>query len=634
MKERTKYPSLLALKEIIEETSFYTGQQFFESLVSNLARILNVHGVWVTEFWPEQNKLNALAFYLDGEKVPEYIYDVADTPCEPVLVSEDLCHIPSRVIDLFPRDPDLKPLGAVSYMGMALRDHDGTVLGHLALLDNEPMPEMPEVFAIFKIFASRAASELRRENAMRKIMEREAQLNRLFNGTSDAIIEIDSDWRICQCNETALTVFDYDKEAMEGLPVAELFDAQSKKAMNDLRRSVGENESPANFEGTTELRCLKRHGETFQVALNWSGYVSDSKWYGLFHLKDISRESADARKIQALSTETALLKEQLGTTHFQFIIGESDCIIACIEKVNQVGPTDANVLIVGETGTGKELFAKAIHDSSDRKGEKMVMLNCAALPSELIESELFGHVKGAYTGADSAREGRFLIADGGTLFLDEIAELPLALQAKLLRVIQEGTFERLGSSETVRVDVRIVAATHQDLSQLVKEGKFREDLFYRLNVFPFRIPPLRERGQDIKLIAEAFFRKFTQQRGLDIHPPSTEDYNNMINYSWPGNVRELQNVIERGIITAQNGHFNLDGSVEPVLERPMSAEGEGILTMNQIEQLEKENIIKALNKTEWRIAGDNGAAKMLGLARTTLTSKINKFGIKRVASAD
>ena len=564
-----------------------------------------------------------------GKQVDEYTYLVTNTPCEPVLESHDICHIPKNVIELYPKDPDLKPLGAVSYMGISLRDTDDSVIGHLALLDNKAMPEIPEVFAIFKIFASRAAAELRREIAQRKITESESKLNRLVNGTSDAILEFNSDFEITQGNASFIKMFGYKKESLK-----EIFSPSSFfKLKSLLPQHTILSDKHGSLQISEPLICINASDESFPTSINLSCYMHEESLYYMLYIRDIKEQVSDKNRIKALNTETIMLKEQVASNQFSYIIGESESIRKCIKLVNQVAPTDANVLIQGETGTGKELFAKAVHDASNRKDSNMVTLNCAALPAELIESELFGHVKGAFTGAFNTREGRFSLADESTIFLDEIAELPLLLQAKLLRVIQEGTFEPLGSSETKKVDVRIIAATHRNLKTLVEEGKFREDLFYRLNVFPILIPPLRERSVDIGLLANAFFEKFSKSRALSVQPFSKTDLIKLQIHSWPGNVRELQNVVERSIITNNNGKPNLDGirfSNAPKKDED-KLEKNTVLTFEEMKNYEKENIIRALNITNWRISGKDGAAELLKIPRTTLTSKINKFKIKRVA---
>ncbi|WP_242132629.1 sigma 54-interacting transcriptional regulator [Aestuariivivens marinum] len=633
MGEKKRVPGLIALKQIIETTSSYTGKDFFKALVKHLAEILDVYGVWVTEFWPKQNKLNALAFYLDGAFVEEYIYEVANTPCEPVLGSEDICHIPKNVIQLYPKDPDLKPLGAVSYMGISLRDNNGSVIGHLALLDNKPMIELPEVFAIFKIFASRAAAELRREKVQKKIIESESKLNRLVNGTSDAIIEFNADFKITQVNEAATNLFTRNTNSFLDKDIKELFSA---KSYSKLKFIIPQHEVLSNKYGALHINepllCINSKTESFPADINLSCYKFNNEMFYVLYIKNIKEQVSDKIKIKALNTETIILREKIKSQQFDYIIGRSDSIKKCLELVSQVGPTGANVLIQGETGTGKELFAKAVHDASERKDKSMITLNCAALPSELIESELFGHVKGAFTGAMSAREGRFSLADQSTLFLDEIGELPLTLQVKLLRVLQEGTFEPVGSSETKSVDVRIIAATHRDLKELVEKGTFREDLYYRLNVFPLQIPPLRERGKDIELLAIAFLDKLTKKSALYLSPLSKSDIKKLYNYHWPGNVRELQNVLERCVITSSDGNLNLNGflPITPIKEKKI-LNASNIFTYKEMEHIERENIVKALNLTNWKISGAGGAAELLKIPRTTLTSKINKFSIKRMA---
>jgi transcriptional regulator with GAF, ATPase, and Fis domain len=319
------------------------------------------------------------------------------------------------------------------------------------------------------------------------------------------------------------------------------------------------------------------------------------------------------------------------------IIGQSAALRQVLRDVEQVAETDATVLVLGETGTGKELIAKALHESSARRDKPLVKLNCTALPASLIESELFGHERGAFTGATRKREGRFAMAHGGTLFLDEIGELPADLQAKLLRVLQEGEFEPVGSSQTRKVDVRIVAATHRDLRAAVQEGRFREDLFYRLNVFPIHLPALRERVEDIPLLVEAFAERFAKRLGRVIAPASPECIRRLQAYRWPGNVRELQNVVERAVIASRTGLLEADRCLpEPVQPASPAAAGETgydapVLTIDQLRQLERDNIVRALGQCGWRISGESGAARLLNMNPSTLTSRIKALEIKRAA---
>jgi formate hydrogenlyase transcriptional activator len=324
---------------------------------------------------------------------------------------------------------------------------------------------------------------------------------------------------------------------------------------------------------------------------------------------------------EILKAENVYLKDQLefnGNKHK--IIGDSESIKYILYKIKQVGPTDASVLIQGETGTGKELVARAIHEESERKNKQFIKVNCASIPENLIESELFGHEKGAFTGAIEKRIGRFELADGGTIFLDEIGELPFNLQSKLLHVLQQGEFDRIGSSRTIKTDVRIIAATNKIVEDEIKKGKFRNDLYYRLNVFPITIAPLRERKQDIPALAEYYTNFYSQKMNKSIKAITKTSLKRLMEYEWPGNIRELENVIERAIITS-NGSTLIIGSL-PKLEI-------GTTEHLTFEENEKTHIIKTLELTKWKINGNSGAAKILKINPQTLRSKMTKLGIKR-----
>ena len=324
---------------------------------------------------------------------------------------------------------------------------------------------------------------------------------------------------------------------------------------------------------------------------------------------------------QRLENENIYLQEEIKllAEHTE-IVGQSSGIKNILAQAEQVAPTDSTVLILGETGTGKELLARAIHKMSTRKDRPMITVNCASLPPTLIESELFGRERGAYTGALTKMIGRFEVADGSTLFLDEIGELPLELQSKLLRVLEEGKFERLGSTKTLQVNVRVIAATNRDIAQDVAEGKFRRDLYYRLNVFPISIPPLRERPEDIPLLVWAFIKEFEKKIGKRIDSIPRKSMEALQQYSWPGNVRELRNVIEHGMIVSTSRTL--------AVRVPQPASSETPDTSN-LESIERKHLLNVLKKTKWRIAGEGGAAEVLGLKRTTLQSLIKRLGIKR-----
>ena len=293
-----------------------------------------------------------------------------------------------------------------------------------------------------------------------------------------------------------------------------------------------------------------------------------------------------------------------------------------LHKISQVAPLDSTVLITGETGTGKELVARAIHGASLRKDRPLIRVNCAALSPTLIESELFGHEKGAFTGAEARKLGRLELANGGTLFLDEIGEFPVDLQSKLLRVLQDGEFERVGGSKTIKVDARIIAATNRDLKQDVDKGRFREDLWYRLNVFPITTPPLRDRRDDIPVLTDHFVRRFARTLGKPITAISPDTLTKLCQYSWPGNIRELANVIERAVINSRGSVLRLSEDFSPEMETITAS-------IKTLEENERDHIIQVLEDLRWRVEGDNGAARVLGINPSTLRTRMGKLGIQR-----
>ena len=325
-----------------------------------------------------------------------------------------------------------------------------------------------------------------------------------------------------------------------------------------------------------------------------------------------------------LTEEKHYLEEEIRVEHgFDDIIGDSRVLKQVLSQVEIVAPTQATVLIQGETGTGKELIARAIHRLSDRQQRTFVKLNCAAIPTGLLESELFGHERGAFTGAIAQKVGRFELAHGGTIFLDEVGEIPLELQSKLLRVLQEQEFERLGSTRTIRVDIRLVAATNRDLAKLVEEGRFRSDLYYRLNVFPLTLPPLRERREDIPMLVRYFAQHYAarMKKPIDSIPAATLEA--LSRYHWPGNIRELENLVERAVILSQGTHLHV-----PLQELKM-VEPERQAASPTLQDAERAQILRVLRETKWTIGGPDGAAARLGLKRTTLTSKLKKLGLSR-----
>jgi PAS domain S-box-containing protein len=357
--------------------------------------------------------------------------------------------------------------------------------------------------------------------------------------------------------------------------------------------------------------------------------------------RDVSQKKSDRKNLllalqeveklkNRLQLENAYLQEQIDSNfNHHHIIGKSAAIQNTLRQIKLVAPTEATVLICGESGTGKELIARAIHDMSERSNRSLIRVNCAAIPDELFESEFFGHTKGAFTGATIDRTGRFELADGGTLFLDEVAEIPLHLQGKLLRVLQEQQFEKVGSSRTCNVNVRIIAATNQDLKKLVAQGRFREDLFFRLNVFPIESVPLRARRDDIPLLTQHFLERASQRAkrsGLKIQLSQME---NLKSYHWPGNIRELENVIERQVILARDGLLRFDdlASASPEPNSPPSINSSAVLTENEVKEIDRRNLLAAMEKCSGKVSGKGGAAELLGIKPTTVASRLKKYSI-------
>ena len=382
--------------------------------------------------------------------------------------------------------------------------------------------------------------------------------------------------------------------------------------------------SGIKIESALELIFTKNRDAFFRInetdlAINLLPYLGLilSNLYAFEEIKTLTK---------ILEQEKNYLLEEINLTHnIQEIIGNSQQINHALNKVKQVAPLDATVLILGETGTGKELIAKAIHNLSNRKENAFITVNCAALPVQLIESELFGHEKGSFTGALEKRIGKFEVANGGTIFLDEIGELPLEIQAKLLRVLQEKEFERLGGKSTIHSDVRIVAATNRDLEKEVEQGKFRSDLFFRLNVFPIVVPPLRERKDDIPLLVKYFIDKYSKKLGKELKSIKKNDLDILMNYSWPGNIRELEHIIERALIVSEGSNLNFD----KLLGGNLRQTEPDFKSFKSLVDNEKEHIINALKIANGKVTGENSAAQLLGINGKTLGSKMRKLNLKR-----
>jgi len=460
-----------------------------------------------------------------------------------------------------------------------------------------------------------------------------SKMSGLIHGAMDAIIMFDSGFKVLLTNPSANKLLENTDVLQRNILF--FFDETSANLIESLVKS--NSETPKSSINNYLPNMVKVIGSNGSETINEgtiSTYGNENETFYTLILRNIEERLIAEDKINLLTTKTKYLEEEIQElTNNYGILAEDKNMRKVIDLMQQVAITDATVLITGETGTGKELVARGIHKASARNDKPLIRINCGAIPANLIESELFGHKKGAFTGATADRKGRFLLADGGTIFLDEIGEMPIELQPKLLRVIQEGEFDPVGSSETINVDVRIIAATHRDLLTHSQEGKFREDLYYRLNVFPIQVPALRDRGNDVVIIAEEMIQQISNKLGKSQTKLSVEDMNLLSTYNWPGNVRELQNLVERAVIVSLNGHINWhaiipsDNSNDQ--QTNLEKSPQSIMTSEQLLKLEKENILRALKQTRWKVSGNQGAAILLQMPPTTLASRIKALGIQR-----
>ncbi len=611
------------LRLIYEGTATATGDEFFVSLVRATAQAMHVRWAFVSEFVGDLLRVRSIAYW-DGDRLGEnFEYDLDGTPCAEVLEGH-LRYYPSGVTSRFPSDKALADMGVESFLATPMATPDGAVLGHLAIFGERPMNYSEQDLQVFRVFGARAAAELARKRSEAEVERSHRRLANILGTAIDAVITIDKSHRILLFNSAAEKVFACSSDWAIGQPFDRFL---SRKFRQIIRRFVDESKSDGKQmwapEGVTALRA---DGEEFPIEVTLSPLdLKDEMLYTLI-LRDITQRQQARDAIARLETENVSLREEYRRSlGFSEMIGDSAPIRAVFEQIRIVAPTETSVLLVGETGTGKELIARALHDHSGRKNKLLVCVNCAALPGELIESELFGHEKGAFTGATSQRKGRFELADGGTLFLDEVGELSLQAQAKLLRVLQEQAFERVGGSRMLQVNVRVIAATNRDLAAMVQAGAFRADLFYRLNVFPIPIPSLRERRADVPLLARHFLAQMGRKLGRsyrDIDPLSLEQ---MLGYSWPGNVRELRNVIERAAILA-------DGPLVRIADMVFSLPPEiAAITPDSgtLNAVQRAHIIEVLDNCNWQIEGRRGAAAALGLKPSTLRYRMQKLGIEK-----
>jgi PAS domain S-box-containing protein len=530
---------------------------------------------------------------------------------------------------------------------MPLVDHVGEIMGHLAVIDDKPMHERPSDLSLLKVFGARVSAELERRNTDRTLRRSEARLRTILRSTHDAIIVVASGGEITLFNPAAEKLFGRTRDAVLGTsldPLLSIPFVQLKKGC--FRHSEAKEGRPASLWAPQGIQARGTDGKSFPVELTVSpsrlsaaGSAEDVPELYTLILREISaRETAD-RELKRLRLTASYLRSEVDQEFdLEGMVTRAPRMQKVIDSIARVAPTDSTELLNGETGVGKELMARAIHRRSKRANRPLIKINCAALPAELIESELFGHEAGAFTGAVGKRIGRFELADRGTLFLDEVGELSAAAQAKLLRALQEREFERVGGNRSIRVDVRVIAATNRDLGAMVANGAFRGDLYYRLNVFPVRIPPLRERREDIPALARHLLARIARELDRSFTDLAPKSLDKLQSYTWPGNVRELQNVLERATILADGPVVAVaDALIEPVpahhsdipTASAQSTDASPASRPRRLDQAERHHIEQALAETGWTIEGPQGAAAILGIAPSTLRSRMKKLGIRR-----
>jgi formate hydrogenlyase transcriptional activator len=678
---------------VMDGTALATGAEFFPALVRNLAGALNVPYAFVAECTDRGNShVRTLAFWNRDRIVDNVEYDLAGTPCEIAVAGRTSLH-PERVQECFPNDHGLVEISAQSYLGVPLVGSAGDILGLLAILDIQPMQQDESRSLLLRTFASRAGMELERLRASAEI----ASLNHRLAIAADRARSLLAINNAVVLNLTQNALFHAITTALRPvIPFDRMTIFLYDEQKNVLRMVVAESTIPSDhFVPGFELALDQSHaGVSFtnqrpffnpdlartrtypgEEVLYREGFRSlvvvplivRGKSIGTLNLgseRPMQYNQPEAELLQEVANQVALaienmreyeeigrlkarlerenvyLREEiLGEHNFEEIVGSSPQLNTVLQMIDRVAPTDTTVLVLGETGTGKELVARAVHNRSSRRSHPLVKVNCGAISAGLIESELFGHVKGAFTGALERRIGRFELADRGTIFLDEVGELPLDMQVKLLRVLQEQEFEPVGSSRTVKVDVRVIAATNRMLEQEVAAGRFRADLFYRLNVLPIRVPSLRERRTDIPQLVMFFVQRHAKRIGRTVEGVSRESMERLIAYPWPGNVRELENVVERALVLSGGGVLDIGSDQLPTVpgsagsrsHTPQSAPSTSV-SSGTLEEVERSHIAATLLKTGWVVEGPKGAARLLNMHPNTLRSRIKKLGIQRATT--
>jgi formate hydrogenlyase transcriptional activator len=664
------------LRIISEGTASVIGGDFFRSLAYHVILSTGIRYAIVTECANvAKTRVRTLVYVERDHFLDNFEYDLTGTPCE-IVMKGDNYYCTADLDTFFPADEGVK-----SYFGVPIFLSNGEVIGHIAIFDTKPIAISEQKLNVLKIFASRAGAEIERKQKDEVIQQNMGRYKSLFDDSPIGLCEEDfsevksyiskikkkynaalesvfrdnpEEIRNCyskikriNANKSQVKLFDFDTQE-------QYFDHLSNRFMPDAFKDLILTFDRREYVFEREIEIRTSTGEKKMLKVKrviLPGAEADwSK--SIISCVDITEQKRTQENLKDALIEVKQLKERLEAENiylqqeikhdhnFEEIVSKSDVFKKVLQKVQQVAETDATVLILGESGTGKELIARAIHSISHRSDRPLVKVNCAALPANLIESELFGHEKGSFTGALTQKIGRFELANGGTLFLDEIGEMPLELQSKLLRVLQEGEFERVGSSKTLKIDVRIIAATNRDLQESVNNKEFRADLFYRLNVFPIYSPALRDRKEDIPVLVTHFCKKYGAKFGKKISSVAKPVLDILLTYDWPGNVRELENIIERGMIITKTNALESGDWLPMVVSRREQTLSQSITpppladssAKKSLEDVERHHILDVLNRTNWKIRGGDGAAKILNLNPTTLEARMKKLGIIRARS--
>ncbi len=529
--------------------------------------------------------------------------------------------------------PALRRTGKLENKPISLVTKSGDVVDCLtnALVEYDPQGEYLRTVAMYTEIADQARANFKYRT--------------LYRSTPAMLHTLDTDGNIVTITDHWLQKLGYERREVIGRPITDFYGAAERERFAGARLPEAINRGDFN---NLERQLVTRDGQVLDIVMS---SISHRDAAGnvdgmLVASKDVTERNQAERRLRRSLAENARLREELEherdylreevnvALNFGRIVGTSPALKTMLKRVEAVANTPATVLVLGESGVGKELVARAIHAKSPRADGPLVKVNCPSIPKELFESEFFGHVKGAFTGAHRDRIGRFQLADGGTIFLDEVGEIPIELQSKLLRVLQESEFERVGDDITRSVDVRVIAASNRQLEQLIVDGKFREDLFYRISVFPVEVPPLRERGDDVIQLAQEFLDQTCKNFGRDAMVLTRGQAEKLRQYDWPGNVRELKNVIERAVILSPGNVLRLDVSMPDVdlhLDEPsVSAQAADIfLSEKEMRDFQKKNLVTALKQTNWRVSGPDGAAALLGVKPTTLADRIRTYGIRK-----